>query len=84
MFCTTTITCHRVTKSVPPSTVNLNTKKPKAGTSLSAILGPKKKMSVVQKSTLDWSNYKNQEGLHEELGEHLKSKDRYFNSSTAH
>ncbi|TDG47065.1 hypothetical protein AWZ03_006502 [Drosophila navojoa] len=41
-------------------------------------LGKKKKMSVLEKSQLDWKSFKSEEGIDEELQTHNKGKDGYL------
>lgn len=41
-------------------------------------LGKKKKMSVLEKSQLDWKTFKNDEGIDEDLRTHNKGKDGYL------
>ncbi|XP_023177769.2 craniofacial development protein 1 isoform X2 [Drosophila hydei] len=41
-------------------------------------LGKKKKMSVLEKSQLDWKSFKSDEGIDEELQTHNKGKDGYL------
>ncbi|EDW61770.2 uncharacterized protein Dvir_GJ22228 [Drosophila virilis] len=41
-------------------------------------LGKKKKMSVLEKSQLDWKSFKSEEGIDEDLRTHNKGKDGYL------
>ncbi|KAH8394613.1 hypothetical protein KR222_000057, partial [Zaprionus bogoriensis] len=52
-----------------------------AGAGLGSLLnqlGKKKKMSVLEKSQLDWKSFKSEEGIDEELRTHNKGKDGYL------
>ncbi|KAH8234486.1 hypothetical protein KR038_012116 [Drosophila bunnanda] len=51
------------------------------GSSVSAVLDrftKRKKMSVLEKSKVDWNTFKSDEGLNEELSTHNKGKDGYL------
>lgn len=41
-------------------------------------IGKKTKISTLEKSKLDWDNYKKQENIEEELNTHNKGKDGYL------
>lgn len=41
-------------------------------------IGKKAKISTLEKSKLDWDNYKKQENIEEELNTHNKGKDGYL------
>ncbi|XP_076033260.1 yeti [Oratosquilla oratoria] len=54
-------------------------KRPGGLASIIGILGDKKqKLSTLEKSRLDWKNFKSCEGIDEELEKHKKSKDGYL------
>ncbi|XP_017034545.2 craniofacial development protein 1 [Drosophila kikkawai] len=56
-------------------------KRPVESNSVSAVLNrftKKKKMSVLEKSKVDWKDFKNDEGIDEELRTHNKGKDGYL------
>jgi uncharacterized protein YecT (DUF1311 family) len=62
-------------------TVNSNTPPPKKKGNLDSLLGAlnkKKKMSTLQKSQLDWDQFKDKEGLQDELNTHLNSKNSFL------
>ncbi|OQR74505.1 craniofacial development protein 1-like [Tropilaelaps mercedesae] len=56
--------------------------RPKIGGGLSTIVGQvlnkKNKMSILEKSKLDWDGFKHKEGIAEELANHNKGKDGYL------
>jgi hypothetical protein len=56
--------------TAPPKKGNLNS-------ILSGLNQNKKKLSTLEKSKYDWSSFKEEEGIEDELNVHLKSKDRY-------
>lgn len=41
-------------------------------------LGKKQKLSTLEKSKLDWQNFKEEKGIHEELNSYKKGKDGYL------
>lgn len=49
-----------------------------AGNVLNQLFNKKQKMSTLEKSKLDWDNYKKSEGLVEDLQSHNKGKDGYL------
>lgn len=54
---------------------------PKSGGGLSAVLGQigkKNKISVLEKTALDWKSFKHSEGIDEQLQTHNKGKDGYL------
>jgi len=52
----------------------------KKKSNLDAILGghKKPKLSTLEKSKMDWSQFKEKEGIHDELNQHLKSKNSFL------
>lgn len=70
-----------ITTKVPVTTLpKLNTVKPQKGglSSLLGQLGKKSKISTLEKSKLDWQNFKQNEGISEEIETFNKGKDGYL------
>lgn len=61
------------------SSINEKVKRPPGG-GLSALVSSlkKPKMSTLTKSQIDWNNYKKEEAIEEELGQHRRSKDSFI------
>lgn len=63
----------QIVKSVRPSAQKIG-----GLTSVLGQLGKKNKLSVLEKSKLDWDNFKQKEGIAEQLQTHNKGKDGYL------
>ncbi|NXG10220.1 CFDP1 protein, partial [Sakesphorus luctuosus] len=70
----------KLQSAAPPSLPTVSgVKRPSGMSSLLGKIGAKKqKMSTLEKSKLDWENFKEEEGIVEELAIHNRGKDGYI------